>query len=317
VTTPMPAFLDEPDFRETVMLLRANLAACIPNDRWDDILSLRNALLQAETPAVTEALCYLCDHLIYHEQWLKAARLLAYSLPAICAEAPQVRRMLERILVLGEQVQTPEAEVAHGRRRSVYSLPDDIANAASILPERARYWIWSSRVRGAAVALEYGCDHGTHVIAAAEAFPDMRWIGVDLRAGQIAANQAQAERLGLTNVRFLVAGDPESIDIADSVGVLDTLEHTAHRDAMMEAAEACCKSSGIVVVTTPCGPWGLHGHTGMDPPPGGHVGVESMFGLCAYLFGRGRLLHAQEKPGAAIEGNSSACVVYEPWSKKR
>jgi len=183
---------------------------------------------------------------------------------------------------------------------------------------RARYWLSVVQLRQAAVALEFGTDHGTHVLFGARVAPHLRWIGVDVREDQVAANREQAARLGL-NAEFYTPDAPEIHRVSECVGVLDTLEHTVHPEVLLEAAEACCQPGGVLVVSVPNGPWGLHapsapGYDKATPFPGGHVGVDGLHNFCHRLSERGMLIQAQIDPGLEQEGNSTLLATYAPLS---
>lgn len=303
-------FVNDPDFQQTVQALRRELGVCLSTGRAHSA-PLRKELLDLEAPAVVQVVLYLYRHLCHHEQWLKAVQLLAYALPAICTGDPEIRVVLEEALALGVQVETPEMERARARLQNMHSVSDVYATFLGMMPSRAAYWMWAARVTQSSVALEYGCDHGTHILTAAEHFPDMQWVGTDPRPHQVAALNEQVVRLGLPNARFLENG-VDCLGLSSCVGVLDVLEHSVYRETLLDEAESYCQPGGIVVVTVPNGPWGLHDTHPEGVVLGGHINVESLAGLCGFLSSRGRILHAQVTPISQLEGNSSACVVYRP-----
>lgn len=311
-----PDFTADPDFRDTVARLRAHLRLCSREGRRTDIAGERSILLDAEAPAVAAAVAYLYDHLAYHEQWLQAARLLAYCIPACAIGEPRVRATLDSAVKLAAPIEDPELERALVRVHAIQQIEDPLVLHPNTLTPRARYWLSVARLSGAAVALEYGCDHGSHVLAAARSEPHIEWLGTDPREAQVSANRDQARRLGLENAHFYPNGDEDTIGVADCIGVLDTLEHTVHPDELMAAAEACGAPGAVVVVTMPCGPWALHDDAPPDPSKGepfngGHIATNSLPGLAAYLAGRGHLLQGQVLPGPdPAEGNSTVCVTY-------
>ena len=66
--------------------------------------------------------------------------------------------------------------------------------------------------------LEIGCASGGHIIPLAAAWPEARFVGVDLSPAQIAAGRARIERLGLANI---VLGARSLDEIGASDGVFD------------------------------------------------------------------------------------------------
>ena len=64
--------------------------------------------------------------------------------------------------------------------------------------------------------LEIGCASGGHIIPLAAAWPEARFVGVDLSPVQIAAGDARIERLGLANI-VLSARSLDEIGASDGV----------------------------------------------------------------------------------------------------
>ncbi len=64
---------------------------------------------------------------------------------------------------------------------------------------------WSSDYFGNEnpIVLELACGKGEYTVGLAQAFPDLNFIGVDIKGDRIARGSKSAQRLGLQNVAFL------------------------------------------------------------------------------------------------------------------
>ncbi len=89
--------------------------------------------------------------------------------------------------------------------------------------------------------LEIGCAAGGHIIPLAAAFPDARFLGVDISPRQIADGAGRIARLGLGNIT-LSARSLTEIGAAD--GIFDyVIAHGLYSWIPEDPAMRCCRSA--------------------------------------------------------------------------
>ncbi len=81
----------------------------------------------------------------------------------------------------------------------------------------------AERLEAGIDVLDVGCGRGQAILHLAERFPKSRFVGLDYLPGQVSAARAGAERLGLTNCRF-VAGDAAAFDEHDAYDLITTFD---------------------------------------------------------------------------------------------
>ena len=91
-----------------------------------------------------------------------------------------------------ERLQAWQSELSHGYYH--HALDTALALAPGLV----------ERLRAGIDVLDAGCGHGHAALRIADAYPATRVRGYDLAPASIAAAKAEAERLGLRNVRFAV-----------------------------------------------------------------------------------------------------------------
>jgi len=308
-------------FKEAVAVLRKRMGDHMRStDGFTGMAPVRREMEAFILQPTVDALLHLYDHLLFHEQWDAAVRLLAYCTPALVFDHPDVVDLTRKTLLKAEKFETPEMELAKIRLERGQELGAQFVGLYATSP-RFRYWTSVARLTGAKSALEYGCDHGLHLFLAAHTFFSMQWFGVDPRPEVVEQHNARAASEGLTNLHFFVKDDPASLTIADCVGLLEVLEHTVHPDMLLDSVEACCRPGGIVVVSMPHDAWATHDGYGIGPDggpgPGSHVASRHTLQLAVDLSVRGTIIHAQTLDGFDGEderqtGCRSACVVYRP-----
>lgn len=132
--------------------------------------------------------------------------------------------------------------------------------------------------------MDYGCAHGHYIMPLAKAFPDCRFVGVDVNARAVGAAVKWAMRDGVGNAEFCLGGQ----DIFDNPGLLtplvyddDSMQYDgsaavakkAHRELfdvviagevvehvpdwadLLERFRSVLKPHGLLIVTTPAGRW--------------------------------------------------------------
>jgi len=284
-----------------------------------EMFSSQEAVVVAEREMAVQAVLYLYDHLTYFEQWREAAALLAFALPHNVRADKRIEDVMGRAAKLAAKIETPEAERDAGDAIGVFREVAGLARDLASTPPRALYWRAVCRLARVTTALDYGTGGGIHLLQLAALEPGVHWVGVDLSGPQMEFSQAEARRLGLTNVDFML--EEEALvkhgHSVDSVGVHHVLEHTVHPDAVLARAEAFLRPGGTMCLTMPNGPWSVHLPPSTDREAtvghGGHVAVESPQTLTMRLAARGRILDLRIAAGPVeAEGNSCIQVCYEP-----
>lgn len=125
----------------------------------------------------------------------------------------------------GAPGQTQSLDEAVARTRASYDdtpyLSRPISRQQPARVAAAAFWFGLDAAPArAGRVLEIGCASGGHIIPLAAAWPEARFVGVDLSPVQIAAGEARIERLGLANIA-LTARSLEAIGPSD--GLFDTI----------------------------------------------------------------------------------------------
>jgi methyltransferase-like protein/trans-aconitate methyltransferase len=112
--------------------------------------------------------------------------------------------------------------------------------------------------------LEIGCAAGGHIIPLAAAFPDARFVGIDISPVQIGQGRSRIERLGLTNIELMcrsvtdLGPEQASFDCIICHGVYSWAPD-AVREAILEACRQLMARDGVAVVSYNVLPgWRLH-----------------------------------------------------------
>ncbi|MBU6258171.1 MAG: class I SAM-dependent methyltransferase [Burkholderiales bacterium] len=131
-----------------------------------------------------------------------------------------------------------------------------LCGLASALPARCRL-------------LELGCGDGGHLIPQALAFPQARFVGIDLAATAIAEGRQALAALGLDNLELRV-GDigevdpgPEPFDFIVAHGVLSWVPATV-RQRLMDLCARCLAPQGVAYISYSALPGGYLRHVPRD-----------------------------------------------------
>ncbi|MET7516832.1 class I SAM-dependent methyltransferase [Streptomyces sp. NPDC005480] len=119
------------------------------------------------------------------------------------------------------------------------ALVDTIIPLAPGLPERLRAGI---------DALDIGTGQGRAVNLLAQAFPKSRFRGVDISRNGIAAARAEAERLGLDNVRFDVVDTVDLSGTYDLITAFDVIHDLARPARTLDAVAAALRDDGVFLM---------------------------------------------------------------------
>jgi 2-polyprenyl-3-methyl-5-hydroxy-6-metoxy-1,4-benzoquinol methylase len=93
---------------------------------------------------------------------------------------------------------------------------------------------------------DFGCGSGHTLNVMARAFPQSRFTGYDLLPDNITAAQAEAQKLGLSNARFVVQ-DLAELDLSeafDLITVFDVIHDLAKPRTVLNAISAALRSRG-------------------------------------------------------------------------
>ena len=121
----------------------------------------------------------------------------------------------------------------------------------SFLPSVAKGKIFDSLRSGIQVC-DVGCGRGTAVLLMAQAFPASRFMGLDLDAQVTASAQAEAQKLGLENVRFVQqdAAAVEEVcgwqDLFDYVTAFDAIHDQTHPLQALRGIRFMLKPGGLL-----------------------------------------------------------------------
>lgn len=156
--------------------------------------------------------------------------------------------------------------------------------------------------------LELGCASGGNIIPIAEAFPQTRWVGIDLSARQIADGRQLVDKLGLKNVELRCAS---ITDVDESFGQFDyIISHgvfswvpTEVREKLLDVCATRLAPNGVAYISYNTYPgWHMRGmirdmmqyHAGRFPEP--RKRVEQARALLDFLASSVR----QEGPYSAL-----------------
>jgi 2-polyprenyl-3-methyl-5-hydroxy-6-metoxy-1,4-benzoquinol methylase len=119
------------------------------------------------------------------------------------------------------------------------ALVDVIVPLAPGLPERLRAGI---------DALDIGTGQGHAVNLLAQAFPASRFRGIDMSENGIAAARAEAERLGLDNVRFDLVDTADLSGTYDLITAFDVIHDLARPARTLDAVAAALRDDGVFLM---------------------------------------------------------------------
>jgi glycosyltransferase involved in cell wall biosynthesis/2-polyprenyl-3-methyl-5-hydroxy-6-metoxy-1,4-benzoquinol methylase len=175
--------------------------------------------------------------------------------------------------------------------------------------------------------LDYGCAHGHYIMPLAKAFPNARFVGVDVNDRAVAAAVKWAMRDGVANAEFCLGGQ----DVFDNPGMLTPLAYDetsmqfegnaavakqAHRELfdvviagevvehvpdwmdLLERFRSVLKPGGLLIITTPAGRWEWQGTE-------------------AFRDAREHLHHFERHDIVEICGNNPVEILYAPAGQDR
>jgi 2-polyprenyl-3-methyl-5-hydroxy-6-metoxy-1,4-benzoquinol methylase/glycosyltransferase involved in cell wall biosynthesis len=148
---------------------------------------------------------------------------------------------------------------AYEAARGVVYGPEDVTHTSRF---RAVAGKIADNIKPGMRVLDYGCAHGHYTIPLARAFPDAQFVGIDLAESNVAKARAWAESEGVRNVQFLVgnATDSPIPDAFDAIIAAEVAEHVANPIALIDNLAKSLTADGLIVLTTPYGPWEAQGY---------------------------------------------------------
>jgi SAM-dependent methyltransferase len=119
------------------------------------------------------------------------------------------------------------------------ALVDTIIPLVPDLPERLRAGI---------DALDVGTGQGHAPVVLAKAFPRSRFHGLDQSEAGVEAGRAEAARLGLDNVRFMIGDSAEISGEYDLITAFDVIHDLAGPDATLAAISGSLRQGGTFLM---------------------------------------------------------------------
>lgn len=127
--------------------------------------------------------------------------------------------------------------------------------------------------------LDYGCAHGHYTVNLAKRYPNLQFVGIDIAESNIDKARAWADSEGVKNARFywgavkpegyiLVQGSIEAQltpDSLDAIIAAEVLEHVPNPQHVADALIQYLTPGGLMIITTPYGPWEAQGYKEHDP----------------------------------------------------
>jgi len=296
------------DFRATAERLRTMVRTLKDHDSEG---AVADTTLGVESEMAVQSVLYLYDHMARRGEWVGAAHLLAWAVPASAISDPRVRFLLQHALAVSEGKFCDYEKEMIRAREGTLAIADEAAMTTYLLPPRARYLRGVVALSDSRTVLEYGCGSGMNVFLNAKVCPKARWDGFDISTDQVEICRSMAVKIGLGS-RFIGPTDAQ-VGIYDVVAVLDVLEHTAYPANVLENAERFTTGDGLVVVTVPGWRGSARTNVEMSPDRVGdhlpsHVNTTDIDSLVAFLSGRGEVVdvarlhpeHPSESEGCAV-----------------
>jgi ubiquinone/menaquinone biosynthesis C-methylase UbiE len=107
-----------------------------------------------------------------------------------------------------------------------------------------------ARLQQGIEVMDVGCGRGRALVALASAYPNSRFLGIDIAADAVAVGQARADALRLRNIRFEVrdaARLPAELR-ADLVTAFDAIHDQAEPEAVLEGIRRAVPDDGVFLM---------------------------------------------------------------------
>lgn len=132
-----------------------------------------------------------------------------------------------------------------------------------------------SALPNGSTVVDYGCAHGHYTVNLAKENPEINFIGIDITESNVEKARAWARNENCTNTEFIVArveggsinskpveGSDHSLGFnlkADCIIAAEVLEHVADPAGHVNTLQQYLADDGLMIVTTPYGPWEAQG----------------------------------------------------------
>ena len=116
--------------------------------------------------------------------------------------------------------------------------------------------------------LDYGCAHGHYTINLAKRFPNIHFVGVDINQRNINTAKKWAKDDDVKNVSFICSSYPDYFPdetLFDAVIAAEVLEHVGDVNEALRNLHSYLKPNGLMIWTTPYGPWEAIGYKEHHP----------------------------------------------------
>lgn len=197
---------------------------------------------------------------IDYEPAARTYHLRREYVPSVSGRGPEnIARTLTYITLMGEAAGRIVEKFRTGGGLDYGDYPDFISVQAadsgavhdasllnSILPLTGR----TDALRAGIDVADIGCGAGHAVNLMAQAFPNSRFVGYDIVAEALAVGRAEAERLGLPNVRF-DQRDAAALDLSESfdlITVFDAVHDQAHPAAVLRNIRQALRPGGTFLM---------------------------------------------------------------------
>ena len=207
--------------------------------------------------------------LIHNSDYYAAEHYAKDHPPALFGDdvAEEEMRVCYKFVREGTWKEHYEAYYEYERARGVVYGPEDCTN-------NNRFGIVASYLRNlpaGSTVCDYGCAHGHYTINLAKLFPELRFVGIDIAASNIATARKWASDDGVTNTTF-IHGAVDGADIGtegdaapaltsfDVIIAAEVLEHVEAPWDMIDTLGKYLKPKGKFITTTPLGPWEAIGY---------------------------------------------------------
>jgi 2-polyprenyl-3-methyl-5-hydroxy-6-metoxy-1,4-benzoquinol methylase/glycosyltransferase involved in cell wall biosynthesis len=142
-----------------------------------------------------------------------------------------------------------------------------VDNALEVVRAETRYkgvraFVGEAQAKGAKRVLDFGCSFGSMAICLAQDFPSMEFVAVDIVQTWIDCGVAAVEKHNIANLRFERRTIDELGPLAkfDVIIAAEVLEHVRDVRGTIEKLRGSLQPEGMLITTTPYGPWELQGN---------------------------------------------------------
>ena len=155
----------------------------------------------------------------------------------------------------------------HYRRYYAYEAARGVNYGPESLDGNDRFEVVSDKLTNletGSVVLDYGCAHGHYTINLAKRYPALHFVGIDLAQSNVDKAKAWAKEEDIHNVEFRKTDNDLSAladdDYFKAIIAAEVLEHVAHPQELADRLTDRLAEDGVMIITTPYGPWEAIGY---------------------------------------------------------